>query len=206
MENNLCSTLGQTSFIRTFDMKDDFDELYGKVWKGEIDKEDALFLACHPSYLFCIADELRKEEKGDVVTYVVNRNINFTNVCVGNCKFCAFREEKEKIRALVGQIGGIASSRRDRVLNVVFLAAIAFLLLADILRHVLGVEMPLPPLFSIELGVLLVSVKIIWMIHKQARVEHFQFWILNSIEFRLNEISKSVRRLEDMASGDSSGS
>ena len=117
-----------------------------------------------------------------------------------------FREEKEKIRALVGQIGGIASSRRDRVLNVVFLAAIMFLLLADIFRHLLGVDMPLPPLFSIELGVLLVSVKIIWMIHKQARVEHFQFWILNSIEFRLNEITKSVRRLEDMASGDSSGS
>ncbi len=116
-----------------------------------------------------------------------------------------FREEKEKIRALVGQIGGIASSRRDRVLNVTFLAAIAFLLLADIFRHFLGVDMPLPPLFSIELGVLLVSVKIIWMIHKQARVEHFQFWILNSIEFRLNEITKSVRRLEDMASGDSSG-
>jgi hypothetical protein len=117
-----------------------------------------------------------------------------------------FREEKEKIRALVGQIGGIASSRRDRVLNVAFLAAITFLLLADIFRHLLDVDMPLPPLFSIELGVLLVSVKIIWMIHKQARVEHFQFWILNSIEFRLNEITKSVRRLEDVASGDSSGS
>ena len=115
-----------------------------------------------------------------------------------------FRTEKEKIRALVGQIGGVASNRRDRIVNVVFLMAIAFLLLSDILRHVLGVEMPLPPLFSIELGVLLVSVKIIWMIHKQGRVEHFQFWILNSIEFRLNEITKSVRRLEDMASGDSS--
>ena len=93
MENNLCCTVGQTSFIRTFDMKDDFDELYGKVKKGEIDKADALFLACHPSYLFCIADELRKAEKGEVVTYVVNRNINFTNICVGNCKFCAFRKE-----------------------------------------------------------------------------------------------------------------
>jgi len=116
-----------------------------------------------------------------------------------------FRTEKEKIRALVGQIGGVASNRRDRVVNVVFLIAISFLLLTDILRHVLGVEMPLPPLFSIELGVLLVSVKIIWMIHRQGRVEHFQFWILNSIEFRLNEITKSVRRLEDMASGDSSG-
>jgi len=46
--------------------------------------------------LFCIADELRKEKNGDVVTYVVNRNINFTNICVGACKFCAFREEKEK--------------------------------------------------------------------------------------------------------------
>ena len=116
-----------------------------------------------------------------------------------------FRTEKEKIRALVGQIGGVDSNRRDRIVNVVFLAAIAFLLLTDILRHVLGVEMPLPPLFSIELGVLLVSVKIIWMIHKQGRVEHFQFWILNSIEFRLNEITKSIRRLEDRASGDSSG-
>ncbi len=77
-------------------MKDDFDGLYEKIRKGEIEREDAVFLASNPFYLFHIADELRKKEKGDVVTYVVNRNINFTNVCVGNCKFCAFREEKEK--------------------------------------------------------------------------------------------------------------
>jgi len=114
-----------------------------------------------------------------------------------------FRQEKEKIRALVGQIGGVASTKRDRVLNVLFLAAIALLFLVDVIRHTVGVEIPVPPLFSIELGVLLVSVKIIWMIHKQARVEHFQFWILNSIEFRLNEITKSVRRLEDLAQSDS---
>ena len=43
------------------------------------------------------ADELRKEKVGDVVTYVVNRNINFTNVCMGDCKFCAFRvDENDK--------------------------------------------------------------------------------------------------------------
>jgi FO synthase subunit 2 len=77
-------------------MKDDFDELYEEIRKGEIGREDAVFLASNPFYLFRIADELRKKEKGDVVTYVVNRNINFTNVCVGNCKFCAFREEKER--------------------------------------------------------------------------------------------------------------
>lgn len=96
MENNLCCTVGRTSFIRSSEMKDDFDELYGKVQEGKIDKADALFLACHPYYLFCIANELRKAEKGDAVTYVVNRNINFTNICVGNCKFCAFREENSE--------------------------------------------------------------------------------------------------------------
>lgn len=36
------------------------------------------------------ADELRRKTVGDAVTYVVNRNINFTNVCWCQCKFCAF--------------------------------------------------------------------------------------------------------------------
>jgi FO synthase len=36
------------------------------------------------------ADDLRRAHAGDVVTYVVNRNINYTNVCTFRCKFCAF--------------------------------------------------------------------------------------------------------------------
>jgi 7,8-didemethyl-8-hydroxy-5-deazariboflavin synthase CofH subunit len=40
--------------------------------------------------LVAAADELRRAMVGDVVTYVVNRNINFTNVCFVGCKFCAF--------------------------------------------------------------------------------------------------------------------
>src|SRR5436190_12409434 len=36
------------------------------------------------------ADELRRRQAGDVVTYVINRNVNFTNVCVKHCGFCAF--------------------------------------------------------------------------------------------------------------------
>ncbi len=36
------------------------------------------------------ADALRAERVGDVVTYVVNRNINYTNICTYGCKFCAF--------------------------------------------------------------------------------------------------------------------
>ncbi len=40
------------------------------------------------------ADELRQEVSGDTVAYVVNRNINYTNVCTYKCKFCAFSKGK----------------------------------------------------------------------------------------------------------------
>ena len=41
-----------------------------------------------------IADGLRRETVGDDVTYVVNRNINFTNVCYTGCRFCAFAQRR----------------------------------------------------------------------------------------------------------------
>jgi 7,8-didemethyl-8-hydroxy-5-deazariboflavin synthase CofH subunit len=45
-------------------------------------------------YALCmVADELRTQQCGERVSYVVNRNINFTNVCVKSCKFCAFSRE-----------------------------------------------------------------------------------------------------------------
>ena len=43
--------------------------------------------------LTAAADQLRREQAGDVVTYVVNRNINFTNVCIKGCGFCAFSRD-----------------------------------------------------------------------------------------------------------------
>ena len=42
----------------------------------------------HP--VFAAADELRREVNGDAVTYVVTRNVNYTNVCYFRCGFCAF--------------------------------------------------------------------------------------------------------------------
>ncbi|MET9290058.1 bifunctional FO biosynthesis protein CofGH [Nocardia beijingensis] len=41
-----------------------------------------------------LADQLRRDTVGDDVTYVVNRNINFTNVCYTGCRFCAFAQRK----------------------------------------------------------------------------------------------------------------
>jgi hypothetical protein len=108
-----------------------------------------------------------------------------------------FRREKEKVRTLVGQIGGKGNAKRDRIINVLFVTAIVLLFSLDLLRHIFGLSIPLAPLLSIELGLLLVSLKIIWMIHRSLKVEHFQFWILNSIEFRLNDISRRMKHIED---------
>lgn len=47
------------------------------------------------SYVTSAANELRKETNGDVVSYVVNRNINYTNVCYFKCQFCAFSKGKQ---------------------------------------------------------------------------------------------------------------
>ncbi|MBM3911168.1 MAG: 7,8-didemethyl-8-hydroxy-5-deazariboflavin synthase subunit CofH, partial [Thaumarchaeota archaeon] len=40
-----------------------------------------------------VADELRRRRVGNIVTYIVNRNINFTNVCIKQCGFCAFSRD-----------------------------------------------------------------------------------------------------------------
>ena len=42
------------------------------------------------------ADAMRREAKGDEVTYVVNRNINYTNICTHSCSFCAFSKTSSK--------------------------------------------------------------------------------------------------------------
>jgi FO synthase len=44
--------------------------------------------------LAALADALRRDVAGDDITYVVNRNINFTNVCYTGCRFCAFAQRR----------------------------------------------------------------------------------------------------------------
>ncbi|MEX0749457.1 MAG: 5-amino-6-(D-ribitylamino)uracil--L-tyrosine 4-hydroxyphenyl transferase CofH [Dehalococcoidia bacterium] len=60
-----------------------------------VDEATALFGAQGASLnaVILTADELRRRTVGDVVTYVINRNINFTNVCIKHCGFCAFSRD-----------------------------------------------------------------------------------------------------------------
>jgi 7,8-didemethyl-8-hydroxy-5-deazariboflavin synthase CofH subunit len=68
--------------------------LDGALEGREIDVEDAVILCgargASLHALAAVADHVRREQVGDRVGYVVNRNINFTNVCVKACRFCAF--------------------------------------------------------------------------------------------------------------------
>ncbi|MCS7130170.1 MAG: 5-amino-6-(D-ribitylamino)uracil--L-tyrosine 4-hydroxyphenyl transferase CofH [Archaeoglobaceae archaeon] len=57
----------------------------------------ALELLRDPYETFRIANELRKKAVGEIVTFVVNRNINFTDLCVNDCKFCSFKNRKKFI-------------------------------------------------------------------------------------------------------------
>ena len=109
-----------------------------------------------------------------------------------------FKEEKQKIRNMVGQVGGAKDSKTDFIINFIFIFCLAVLFSMDLFRHLFHLPIPLPAIFSVEIGLLLVSIKIIWMIHRQTKVEHFQFWILNSIEYRLNEVTKDIRQMKDL--------
>ncbi|QXJ22030.1 bifunctional FO biosynthesis protein CofGH [Actinomadura graeca] len=109
---------------RTGDRRDDFDEVYGDwdalrermaaprrfdadvkaaLASAERDpaglSDDAALALLHADgpeldALAALADGLRRDAVGDDVTYVVTRNINFTNVCYTGCRFCAFAQRR----------------------------------------------------------------------------------------------------------------
>jgi 5-amino-6-(D-ribitylamino)uracil---L-tyrosine 4-hydroxyphenyl transferase len=61
------------------------------------------------------ADYLRKQQVGDTVTYVVNRNINFTNICEQHCSFCAFRRDADEVGAFWLNTEEIIAKAREAV-------------------------------------------------------------------------------------------
>lgn len=63
-----------------------------------------------------LADDLRRDAVGDNVTYVVNRNINFTNICYTGCRFCAFAQRKTDADAYTLSVEEIAERACEAVL------------------------------------------------------------------------------------------
>jgi len=62
-----------------------------------------------------LADAMRRDAVGDDVTYIVNRNINFTNICYTGCRFCAFAQRKTDADAYTLSYDEIATRAHEAV-------------------------------------------------------------------------------------------
>ena len=79
-------------------LRPDVADVLNRALAGDdisIDDGDLLFETSGAEFtaMTMVADELRRRTVGDLVTYVVNRNVNFTNVCIKRCGFCAFSRD-----------------------------------------------------------------------------------------------------------------
>ncbi len=101
-----------------------------------------------------------------------------------------FIKEKERVRSIVGEIGGVPRTHA-KVFNIIFIILIIVILIISL------VSGGTVRLAMVELAVAALSVKLIYLIHNQARVNHFQLWILSSLEWRLNELCKEIKEQQN---------
>lgn len=98
-----------------------------------------------------------------------------------------FQSEKGRVRAIIGQIGGVPTFH-TKLINTIFI----IILVSSVAVSFVGGEKIRS--LMIEVAVIALSVKIIYMMHCQMKVNHFKLWMLSSIEWRLNEIMRHVRK------------
>ncbi len=88
------------------------DSILGKALEGNrISAEEAiaLFASTDMTLLGNVASRLAKKKRDDnIITYIIDRNINYTNICVTDCSFCAFYRKKEDLDAYVHPFGVLA--------------------------------------------------------------------------------------------------
>lgn len=103
-----------------------------------------------------------------------------------------FQQEKERVRAIIGKIGGMPRFH-DKLFNWLLVALTAICLIVSLLVDNVSIR-----LLMIELAAATISAKIIYLIHCQMRVNHFKVWVLSSIEWRLNELTKLVKEKKSL--------
>ena len=100
-----------------------------------------------------------------------------------------FLKERDRIREVVGRIGG-KPTKGEKAANIIFVILVVCAFVAALLFE------GFPRLLSIEIGILFVSLKIAYFLSNEAKVNHFEFWILSSLEWRLNDVIKRMDRME----------
>ncbi len=101
----------------------------------------------------------------------------------------SFETERDNVRQIVGKIGGTPSSKA-RIFNIILIALVLCVFASSI---VWGGKVRF---FMIELGILLISIKLFYFLESYMKLNHFQFWILSSLEWRLDKIDKQLREIK----------
>ncbi len=81
----------------------------------ELKEGISLLKSCNLNLIGATADIMREKSAGELVTFVVDRNINYTNICTSKCKFCAFFREPEAKDAYVLTIDEILAKVDEAV-------------------------------------------------------------------------------------------
>lgn len=109
----------------------------------------------------------------------------------------SIKTEKDKIRKILDTAGAKTPGKIDKLINVFLILFVIITCLFYILKNMYNFQLSSISIDSLLIVVILfVCIKILINIHIQSKVNHFQFWILNSLEFRLNDISKKLNDIE----------
>lgn len=100
-----------------------------------------------------------------------------------------FKKQREKVRQIVGQIGGKPTFMK-KIFNVIFILLVVVCFALSLIAK------GRTEFLILEVLVLLVSAKFIYFLFLQAKITHFQFWILSSIEWRVNDIIKKLNDID----------
>lgn len=92
-----------------------------------------------------------------------------------------FYEKKKKLKRLVEK-----KAKKEMTFNLIFLTVvIGFFVLGAVLKQI-------DATLSLEIAILLVSIKMVWMIYEQQKANHFFFWILSSLEHEVGQLHISI--------------
>ncbi len=102
-----------------------------------------------------------------------------------------YEREQKEWRKMIARSKIQENARLFDFINSVLFFLIVALFVVQLVFH------PMSDIFSLETALFLVSLKLIMMIHSASRFNHFQFWILHSIETRVEGLNERLDRLED---------
>ncbi len=100
-----------------------------------------------------------------------------------------FKKERDKIKKVLKAINENKRTPLEKYIDIVFIVLLVLLFLARFLTHWIG------DFVSLEIGTLLVSIKIIFLMRRQDNYNHFMFMIMHTIDYRQNVI---LRRLDEL--------